>query len=125
MAQLLKPLGFLTKLIPLSERSFAKRTSLSVLEIYWRVREAQPELNGKALYAEVVATRSHVDLQAARMIVQRAEQSFAEWPEERDVIFRDVVDYLVFDEFMQAHPDRRGAQSDMRRVAAKIIPENL
>ncbi len=124
-ARLPKPISFLATLIPATEKRYARRASRSVLDVYWQVRAAHPELSGKALYTEVIATHSHTDQEAARAIVLKAEQSFAEWPNQRDLTFRDVVAYLVFDEFMRLHPSRHGTRADMRRVAAKIIPANL
>ncbi|HSD73345.1 MAG TPA: hypothetical protein VLB75_01165 [Steroidobacteraceae bacterium] len=124
-AKRFKPIAFLASLIPMTEKRYARRAGRSVLDVYWQVRKAHPELTGKALYTEVVAARSHTEPEAARTILSKAEQSFAEWPRQRDLIFLDVVAYLVFDEFMRSHPLQRGTCADMRRVIAKIIPSNL
>ena len=125
VARWFKPFGRLASLIPMTEKRYARRASRSILHLYSQVRAAHPELFGKALYTEVVVARSHADLQAARAIVAKAEQSFAEWPKDRALDFRDVVAYLVFTEFMQSNPLRHGTHTDMRRIVAKIIPPNL
>lgn len=125
IARLLQQIRLLAGSLPMTERRYARRASRGVLDIYWQVRGAHPELTGKALYTEVVATHSRTDQKAAGAIVLKAEQSFAEWPKQRDLMFRDVVAYLVFDEFMRSHPSSHGTRADMRRVAAKIIPSNL
>ncbi|HZF16100.1 MAG TPA: hypothetical protein VE046_09185 [Steroidobacteraceae bacterium] len=109
----------------MTEARFARHAGRGVLKVYWQVRASCPELTGHALYAQVVAKRSGIAPEAARAIVLKAEQSFAEWPKERELSFRDVVAYLVFAEFVRAHPERKGVQADMRRVVAKIIPGNL
>jgi len=118
-------IAFLATLFPITERRFAKAASLSILELYRQVHAAQPELTGRELYAEVVAIRMRIDRNAARAIVLSAEQSFAEWPKERALRFYDVVAYLVIDEFRRGHPGSHGTQTEMRHIAAKVIPADL
>jgi hypothetical protein len=119
----LKPIGRL--LTPVTEKRYAKRASRSILDLYWQVRTAHPDMAGRALYAEVVAARTRSSPAAAHAILFRAEQSSAGWLTERDLAFRDVVAYLAFTEFLQSHPLHHGTRTNMRQVAARIIPRNL
>lgn len=119
----LKPIGRL--LIPVAEKRYAKRASRSILDLYWQVRAAHPEMAGRELYAEVVATRAHTSPASARAILFRAEQSSAGWLTERELALRDVAAYLAFTEFLQSHPLHHGTRTNMRQVAARIIPRNL
>jgi hypothetical protein len=44
---------------------------------------------------------------------------------EREVRFRDVVHYLIFDEYMRAGKARAGTKTNMGEVVARIIPEEI
>ena len=46
-------------------------------------------------YACVIAKRSGADPCTVRKIMRRAEESFATWPVERPLNFRDVVQYVA------------------------------
>ena len=109
-----------------SERRYAKEASQQLLELYWRERRAHPELKKKELYQRIVAQRLGGDASRAAQIVLRAEESFTDWPVERELIFRHVVHYLIFDEYMRTvGKAREGTKTNMGVVAARIIPENI
>jgi hypothetical protein len=84
-----------------------------------------PELKGKSLYRRVVAARLHDDDLAAEAVLQHAEQSFAIWPVERALNFRDVVHYLAVSQFMALHGDAHWVYADMKRIVDAIIPHQL
>ena len=69
-----------------AERRYARRVSEQMLELYQRERRERPELNGWALYEAVAARRlgDKPRLSAAE-VVRRAEESFADWPAEREI----------------------------------------
>ena len=69
--------------------------------------------------------RSGLDASAANMILRKAEQSYSDWGADRDLRFRDVVFYVVVDEYIQAHGERLGAQVPMERVVSRTIPRDL
>jgi hypothetical protein len=51
---------------------------------------------------------------------------FCEWPGPRKLRYRDVVNYVVVDEYMRSHlTDFRGTYTNMRRVVTSIIPYHL
>jgi hypothetical protein len=79
----------------LAEIWFAWQASRELLDSYKRMRHEQPQLIGRTLYERIVIRRSGPDAKAAAGILRRAEQSFCEWPSERDLKFRDVVRYIV------------------------------
>jgi len=108
-----------------SERRYAKQASEQLLELYWRERRAHPDLNKKALYESIVAKRLGVDTSRAAQMVLRAEESFTDWPVERELIFRHVVHYLIFDEYMRTGKAREGTKTNMGVMVARIIPENI
>ena len=77
-----------------AERRYATQASTQLLDLYWQQRSAQPDLADRVLYEGVVAQRLGPDASRAGEIVRRAEESFTEWPVERELKFRHVVHYL-------------------------------
>jgi len=109
----------------LAERRYARRASKELLELLRMVQTEQPELSGRALYQAVITRRLGANQKRAGEIVRRAEESFTDWPSERELRFRDVVHYQVFDEFTHSGPGRDNTRTNMGRVVARIIPEQL
>jgi len=109
-----------------AERRYAKEASEQLLDLFRREQREHPELKGRALYEAVTARRLGLNPPvSATEIVRRAEESFADWPVERDLRFRDVVHYLIFDEYMHAGKARAGTKTNMGAVVARIIPEEI
>ena len=108
-----------------SERKYARQASTQLLDLFWRERRAQPDLNDRSVYERVVAQRLGPDASRAGEIIKRAEESFTEWPVERELRFRHVVHYLIFDEYMRSGKLREGTKTNMGDVVAKIIPEEI
>jgi hypothetical protein len=109
----------------IAERRYARRASTELLELFHRVRSELPELSGRALYQAVIARRLGANEKRAEEIVRRAEVSFTDWPSEKELRFRHVVHYQVFDEFTHSGPGRGNTRSNMGRVVARIIPAQL
>jgi hypothetical protein len=109
-----------------AERRYAKETSQQLLELFRHQQREHPELKGRALYEAVIARRlgSNSILTAAE-IVRRAEESFADWPKDRELKFRDVVHYQTFDEYMRQSEVRLGTRTDFGVAVARIIPAEL
>jgi hypothetical protein len=108
-----------------AERSYAKQASERLLELYWRERREHPDLSARNLYLSVVTQRLGRDGHRAAEIVRRAEESFTDWPVERELKFRHVVHYLIFDEYMRVGKARKGTRTNMGGVVARVIPEEI
>ena len=108
-----------------AERKYARQASTQLLDLYWQQRGAQPDLTDRVLYEGVVAQRLGPDASRAGEIIRRAEESFTDWPVERELKFRHVVHYLIFDEYMRTGKVREGTKTNMGPVVAKIIPEEI
>ena len=104
---------------------YARRASEELLELLRVVQGEQPELSGRALYQAVITRRLGANEKRAGEIVRRAEVTFTEWPSEKELRFHHVVHYQVFDEFTHSGPGRDGTRTNMGRVVARIIPEQL
>ena len=109
----------------LAEKWYAWCATHELLRWYQRVSDAQPQLTGITLYQEVLVRRFGLDVEVARHVLQRVRQSFCEWPHRREPRFRDVVSYLIMDEYMQAHSSKGGTYTDMRRMVSRIISSDL
>lgn len=109
-----------------AERRYAKGASAELLRLFRLERQEHPELKGRALYEAVIARRLGADpvIKPAE-VVKRAEESFADWPAEREVRFRDVVHYQIFDEYMRRGEVRVGTRTNIGVAVAQIIPEDL
>jgi len=109
---------------PRAERRFARQASAELLELYQQQRREHPEMSGRALYQEIVAQRLGPQASRANELVRRAEESFTDWPRDRDLKFRHVVHYLVFYEYTLLDPARRGTMTNMGAVVAQVIPDD-
>jgi hypothetical protein len=77
------------------------------------------------LYEAFVRDRNAIDASAAQVILQRAEDSFATWPTDRDLKFMDVMKYLVISEYLISHSKRGGTSINMACVIEQVIPREL
>jgi hypothetical protein len=109
----------------LRELRFARKAGRMALDHYQRLRITRPELSGRTLYEVFVRERNALGVSDARAILQRAEASFAAWPNDRDLIFRDVVQYLVISEYLVSHPKRSGTATNMTRTISRLISGKL
>ena len=107
------------------ERSLAREQCAKMLELFRAVQAEHPGLAGEPLYERVVARRLSCDDAKARELVRLADLSFAQWPDERDVNFRDVVNFVFVNQIMSAHARAMGIHVDMAQIVNAGIPEGL
>jgi hypothetical protein len=112
-------------LLARAERRYAKQASTQLLELYKQERRDHPELNPRALYQSIVAHRLGPQAGRAAEIVRRADESFTDWPVNRELKFRDVVHYLIFDEYTHLGAVREGTKTNMGLVIARVIPGDI
>jgi hypothetical protein len=108
-----------------AERRYARQASRQLLELYWREHREHPQLTGRSLYVAIVARRLGPDASSAADVVLRAEESFTDWPVERELRFRHVVHYQIFDEYRRLGPARQGTRTNIGEVVVRIIPEEI
>lgn len=107
------------------ERRVARRTSVESLQLYREIEALRPELPAIARYEQVVARHTGLDGEGVRRVLRRAEDSFASWPIERPLKFRDVVQYLVVHECLSADPSIVGTRTRLTTIIAEVIPKDL
>jgi hypothetical protein len=105
------------------ERSMARQMSRTALQVYREVEADRPEISGVSRYREVVARQTGFDEQCVRRIIAGAESSFAIWPVERPLKFRDVVQYLVVYQCLAVAPRALGTRSRLTTIIEEIIPD--
>ena len=107
------------------ELRFAKQAGHRALACLQQLQVDQPALSDRPLYEAFACTYGKIDGAAARTILRRAEESFAAWPNERDLILRDVVQYMIILDYLATHPKRSGTTANMIGAISKIIPGRL
>ena len=107
-----------------SERRYAKRASAELLDLYWQQRRQRRQM-ARALYQSIVAQRLGPQAGRAAELVRRAEESFTDWPVERELKFRRVVHYFIFDEYSRLGNSRARTKTNMGLIVARVIPEEL
>jgi transposase-like protein len=108
------------------EKHHAAKTSRELLKMYQAVVAARPGLKKEEVYRQVVMKRLGVTLAAADAVLDRATESFATWPVERPLTFRDVVHYLAVSEYLESK-DYVAAwtREDLGRIVASLVAEDL
>ena len=112
-------------LVALRENQHLKRTCRECLQLYHGVEEEHTNATARERYAHVVAKRTGADANGANTILRRAEESFATWPNDRPLTFRDVVCYLAVTECLSDDKSQIGIRTDVMVLVAKLIPSNL
>ena len=108
-----------------AERRYAKLAAANLVGLYWQHRRERPDVSRRALYHSVVAQRLGPQANRAAEVIRRAEESFTDWPVERELRFRHVVHYLIFEEYTRAGKAREGTRTNMGIVVARIVPEEI
>jgi len=108
-----------------SERRYAKQAAEQLMAIFQRQRVEHPNVSAQALYESVVAERLGPHANRAKQVIRRALESFTNWPVERELKFRHVAHYLIFDEYMRVGKARGGTETNMGAVIASIIPDDF
>lgn len=117
--------GLFTWLLVRRERRYARNCAREMLKLHRDFSTRYPELKGHSLYRRVVARRLDGNDLVAEAALHHATQSFAIWPVERALSFRDVVHYLAVSQYVALHPGARWVHADIKRVVEELIPAQL
>jgi len=107
------------------ERNQIRRTCTQLMSIYQVVKAELPQASKMEIYARVVEKHCRADADGVRRILRRAEESYAVWPEERDLIFRDLVNYFAVTQCRSADPKNIGVRTDVIDIVSHAIPAEL
>jgi transposase len=113
-------------LVGWQEKHHAARTSRELLKLHQKVAAAHPGLQRRELYRHIVMARLGATPAAADEILARAAESFAAWPVQRALTFRDVVHYLAVSDYLESHHEAGGwTRENLGRVVSSLVPDNL
>jgi hypothetical protein len=107
------------------ERRYAGQYCRDLLDLHQTVTTRHPDLSGLALYRLILSVRMGDDMDAVETVLQRARESFADWPVSRELCFRDVAHYLATSGYWSDHRDQPWLQSNLQQVVNSTIPEHL
>jgi hypothetical protein len=116
-------------LAALRERKQIRRVCEDSLKIYRQFEAEMPQSSRMERYLQVVERRSSADPRAALKIMRLVREGFAQSPAERQLNFRDVVQYIAVADCLTT--EAAGAESRARDVdfvsdiVSEIIPANL
>lgn len=106
------------------ERRYASQASRDLLEIHRIVSAGHPGIPRRELYTTIVMVRIGTGREEAEAILERAEESFATWPANRPLTFRDVVHYLAVTEYLRLKGEV-ATRTDMGQLIAERIAHDL
>ena len=109
----------------LREHTRIRRTCAELLRTYRQIESEWPQAGKPDLYARVVAAHSGADAEGVRRILRHAAESFALWPEERELNFRDLVSYFAVTACRSADPKTIGVRANVIDIVAHAIPAEL
>jgi hypothetical protein len=116
-------------LAALRERKQIRRVCLDSLRIYRQVEAEMPQSSRMERYIQVVERRNSSDSRAASKIMRLVREGFAQWPAERPLNFRDVVQIIAITDCVTTHV--AGGDVQPRNVdfvfdiISEIIPAHL
>jgi hypothetical protein len=116
-------------LAALRERKQIRRVCVDSLRIYRQVEVEMPHSSRLERYMQVVERRSSADPRAASKIMRLVREAFAQWPAERPLNFRDVVQIIAVTDCLTTH----AAGADVQRrdvdfvfdIISEVIPAHL
>jgi hypothetical protein len=122
----LRPLNFLAAL---RERRRIRLFCDDSLKLYRQVEAQTPQASQSERYARFIELRSGVAPTTVPTVMRRAKESFADWPNERPLNFRDVVQYLAVTDCLKIDIAVTGVRSRIVDyvidIVAQVIPRDL
>jgi len=96
-----------------------------LLAMFRDIASAQPQLSNRERFNKLVMLRNGCDENAAYEILRIAEESYAAWPQERELTLCDVIHYLAVREFHAMQGDNYGVGANIASSVKAIVPQNL
>jgi hypothetical protein len=96
-----------------------------LLAMFRDIASAQPLLSDRERFNKLVMLRNGCDETAAYEILRIAEESYAAWPQERELTLCDVIHYLAVREFHAMRGDNYGMGGNIASSVKAIVPHKL
>ncbi len=107
------------------ERRQIRRICVESLSLYRQVKAELPQASHTELYAHVIQRRSGATAYAVQRFMRRAEESFATWPVDRPLNFRDIVQYIAVTDCLKTDIAVDGVRSQVVETALDIVPQMI
>lgn len=107
------------------ERRHVRACCVELLALYRQTAAGHPGLSGEPLYRAVVVAWLGLDGRVVDDVIQGAQVSYAHWPEERELRFRDVVHYLAVTGHGQSQGRKAWLRSSIAGVVEAEVPAGL
>jgi hypothetical protein len=121
--------GSLNFVAAMRERRQIRRFCDDSLRLYRQIEAQMPQASRTERYARFIESSSGVTAATVLTVMRRAEESFADWPNERPLNFRDVVQYLAVTDCLKIDIAVAGVRSRMVDfvidIVGQIIPRDL
>jgi len=122
----LRPLNFVAAM---RERRRIRRFCDESLKLYRQVEAQMPQASQSERYARFIELRSGATPSTVLTVMRRAAESFADWPNERPLNFRDVVQYLAVTDCLKIDIAVAGVRSRIVDfvidIVGQVIPRDL
>jgi hypothetical protein len=126
LEEALRPLNFVATM---RERRQIRLFCDESLKLYRQVEAQMPQASQTERYGRFIELRSGVTPTAVLTVMRRAEESFADWPNERPLNFRDVVQYLAVTDCLKIDIAVAGVRSRIVDfvidIVGHVIPRDL
>jgi hypothetical protein len=126
LEEALRPLNFVATM---RERRQIRLFCDESLKLYRQVEAQMPQASQTERYGRFIELRSGVTPAAVLTVMRRAEESFADWPNERPLNFRDVVQYLAVTDCLKIDIAVAGVRSRIVDfvidIVGHVIPRDL
>ncbi len=107
------------------KRAHARRVTSSMLKLYLIMSKEHSGIEKKELYLLVLTLHFNCSRDTAEELMRSAEESFAIWPVERKLRFRDLVHYVALIEWMASNKNNKWTHHSISEFVATRIPSNL
>ena len=126
LEEALRPLNFVATM---RERRQIRLFCDESLKLYRQVEAQMPQASQTERYGRFIELRSGVSPAAVLAVMRRAEESFADWPNERPLNLQDVVQYLAVTDCLKIDIAVAGVRSRIVDfvidIASHVIPRGL
>jgi hypothetical protein len=109
-------------LASMRERRQIRRICVEFLSLYRQVEIELPQASHTERYARVIERRSGAGPATVQRFMRRAEESFAAWPVDRPLNFRDIVQYIAVTDCLKTDIAIDGVRSRVLDTALEIVP---
>ncbi len=104
------------------EYLYARRGARQMLALRHQLIKSNPELGRADVMVRIAIIWFGTTEAESRELLQRAQDSFGEWPSSHEMSFRNFVVYLLVTKYLQIKCSS-GTQLDFPRLVAKWIPD--